>query len=289
MIAKEISMPTECGRGPSSVGNGKEGKDRFSFVMITQDDPLYVREFFEEFLAHYRPLEDLKLVVVAPTLGKRSLRILVRQMYDFYGPFDFVRMGLRFLRLRLLERISGGSLFCRSFSIEGACRARGVQVEKWGDINSAEALATLQGVAPDLIVSVAAPQIFKKSLIALAPLGSLNIHNSPLPKYRGMMPNFWQMLNGEQEVGTTIHFINEGIDDGAIILQFMTPILPEESLDSLIRRTKRLGARMMVEAIGSVRSGRETRLPNAGTEATYFSFPSREDVRRFRKKGYRLL
>jgi len=141
----------------------------------------------------------------------------------------------------------------------------------------------------DLDISVAAPQIFKEKLIKLPSRGCINIHNSKLPKYRGMLPNFWQMFNGEKAVGTTIHFINAGIDDGDILFQKETPIEPGESLDSLIKRTKKLGAIFMIDAVLSLKQGPVKPLPNRKEEATYFTFPTKEQAKEFRKRGYKLL
>jgi methionyl-tRNA formyltransferase len=104
-----------------------------------------------------------------------------------------------------------------------------------------------------------------------------------------MLPNFWQMFNGEKTVGTTIHRINAGIDDGDIVLQTETPIHKGESLDSLICRTKKSGGRFMVEALHQLRTGRARVVPNRKEEATYFTFPTRKDVDEFRKRGYRLI
>jgi methionyl-tRNA formyltransferase len=126
-------------------------------------------------------------------------------------------------------------------------------------------------------------------LIDLPRLGCINIHHAPLPRYRGMMPNFWQLYHGEKSVGITIHKINPKIDEGEIILQKQVPIKAGESLDELIRRTKQLGAHFMVEAIEMVRNGRVKFKENRPEEGSYFSFPTREDVKKFRAMGHRLL
>jgi methionyl-tRNA formyltransferase len=104
-----------------------------------------------------------------------------------------------------------------------------------------------------------------------------------------MMPNFWQLYHGEKSVGITIHKINPKIDEGEIILQKQVPIKAGESLDELIRRTKQLGAHFMVEAIEMVRNGRVKFKENRPEEGSYFSFPTREDVKKIRAMGHRLL
>jgi methionyl-tRNA formyltransferase len=261
----------------------------FRILVITQEDPFYVRILFEEMFRRYRSLNEFVEVVIAPAMGKKSLKGLVLQMYRFYGFRDFLRMGIRFLAYKAGDKISRWVSMKRFFSIEQVCRHYGVPVRHCPDINSQAFLNDIRKYDLDLIVSVAAPQIFKEKLISIPKLGSINIHNSKLPKYRGMLPNFWQMYHGEKAVGTTVHKINAGIDDGEILLQKETHILPEDTLDGLICRTKQFGAEMLIEVIEGLKSGTLHPFPNIKAEATYFSFPTSADVAAFRKKGYRLL
>jgi methionyl-tRNA formyltransferase len=104
-----------------------------------------------------------------------------------------------------------------------------------------------------------------------------------------MLPNFWQMYHGETSVGLTIHRINAGIDDGDILLQTETPIVAGESLDALIRRTKKLGASLLIDVLRRVRAGDVRAIANRREHATYFTFPTRRDVEEFRRRGYRLI
>jgi methionyl-tRNA formyltransferase len=257
-------------------------------VFVTQDDPFYVRIFFEEFVQTCEERGEIKAVVIAPAMGKGFFGLL-RQMYSFYGGWNFVRVGTRYSLYKLISKLPAWARGKRFFSVEQVCRHHGVRVMRTRDLNSPEFLAQLAQWRPDLIVSVAAPQIFREALIRLPRLGCINIHNSKLPRYRGMLPNFWQMFYGEKTVGTTIHRINAGIDDGDILMQTETPICAEESLDALIRRTKRLGARLMIEMLARFRAGEVPALANRAEEATYFTFPTRRDVEEFRRRGYRLL
>jgi len=262
---------------------------RFRFLFITQEDPFYVRLFFEEFLASYPRQDEIAGVVIAPTMGKKSLLQLVRQMYDFYGLRDFLVMGTRYVIYKIACRLGRIVPLGRFYSIAQVCAHYRVPVLTSAKVNHAEFLDRVRALEIDLIVSVAAPQVFKPALIDLPRLGCINIHNSRLPKYRGMLPNFWQMYHGEKSVGTTIHRINASLDDGKIIVQSDTPILPGESLHSLIERTKRAGAHLMRRAIEQLRDGTAVEIDNRKEEATYFTFPTRADVREFRRRGYRLI
>lgn len=261
----------------------------FCFAFITQDDPIYVRIFFDEFFRSYKDRDAIRAVVIAPAMGKKSIGALAKQMYDFYGPIDFLRVGTRYAIGKGLARLPRWLRGNKSFSLAQLCEDQGIPVVQARNVNAPEFLDLAKTWDLSLVISVAAPQIFREHLINLPSQGCINIHNSPLPKYRGMLPNFWQMYHGEREVGTTVHRINAGIDDGDIILQKFSPIESGESLDSLIRRTKKLGARFMADAIELVRTGKATAIPNRKEDATYFSFPKPDDVREFRRRGYRLL
>jgi len=271
------------------MGNDQAMTPSLSIAFITQDDPFYVRIFFEEFLASCERRDEIKVVVIVPAMGKKSFAALLRQMYDFYGDWNFLWVGTRYVLYKLASKLPAWARGQRFFSVEQVCRHYGVPVARGRDVNATEFLESLSRWGLDLIVSVAAPQVFREQLIGLPRRGCINIHNSKLPKYRGMLPNFWQMYHGEKTVGTTIHRINAGIDDGDILMQTETPINAGESLHALILRTKRLGARLMLDVLGRFRTGDVPVLENRKEDATYFTFPTRLDVAEFRRRGYRLL
>jgi len=270
------------------MGN-PEKMSSFNMVLITQEDPFYVKVFFEEFLKNYSSLDEVKGVIISPTMGKKSLTKLVKQMYDFYGPINFVRVGFRYVWYKVLAKVANILPINGYYSIEQLCKHYGVDVKKVNNINAEDFLHELSELDLDLVVSVAAPQVFKQRLIELPRYGCINIHGSTLPKYRGMLPNFWQIYNGEKNAGTTIHRINAGIDDGDILLQKESPIQKGESFDSLATRAKRDGANFMIEAIAGIKSGELKPMPNCQEEATYYTFPTKKDVREFLRKGYKLL
>jgi methionyl-tRNA formyltransferase len=269
------------------MANGE--KINFRILFITQDDPFYIKLFFAEFLRTYKYLAEIKGVVITPVMAKKSLLKLTRQMYDFYGPLDFLKMALRYAGYKITAVAPN---FLRSndrYSLAQLSKYYGIRVIHENNLNSMHFLDKLKGMSLDLIISVAAPVIFKQDLIQLPSCGCINIHNAKLPKYRGMMPNFWQMYHNEKSAGICVHEINPIIDDGRIILQKEVDIDSNETLDSLIRRTKRMGAHCMIEAINMIKSGNVKYMQNDSTQGSYFSFPTREDVKEFRRRGKRIM
>ncbi len=258
-------------------------------IFITQDDPFYVRCFFEEFFRIYPFPKEIEYVVIQSPMGKKSMARLIRQMYGFYGWEDFWRIGLRYLWAKNLNFM--GKLLSQKewLNISALCRVHGIGVLYKKDLHHPEFLKEIREKGIDLIVSVAAPTIFRRELIDLPRLGCINIHHAPLPRYKGMMPNFWQLYHGEKTVGITIHKINPRIDEGEIILQKKVTVIAGESLDALIKRTKRLGAHCMAEAIERVRKSGVQPIENRIDQSSYFSFPTKQDVRKFRQMGHKLL
>ena len=181
-------------------------------VFVTQDDPFYIKTMFEEFLTQNGDRHEVKAVVVCKTMGKKMSK-LVPQLYGFYGPVDFGRMGFRFASNKFLAA-TVGRITSKAFNLEQLFAARGVEVLRAENINSRALHDKLSAIEFDIIVSVAAPQVFKKRLLRLPDKGCINIHTARLPQYRGMMPNFWVMHNGDKQSAITIHTMDAEIDAG---------------------------------------------------------------------------
>src|SRR6202043_837367 len=96
------------------------------------------------------------------------------------------------------------------------------------DVNALEFLYQLRKEKTELLVSVSCPQIFRCALIDLPPKGILNIHGAILPQYRGVMPSFWMLANGERQAGVSIYFVNEEIDAGELCGQEVFAIGADE-------------------------------------------------------------
>jgi methionyl-tRNA formyltransferase len=156
-------------------------------------------------------------------------------------------------------------------------------------VNRPEYIAKLRAISPDVIVSVAAPEIFKAEILGVPRLGCINIHSGRLPTYRGMMPTFWQMQRGERAITITVHRMAEKIDAGDVLATREFPIEPMDSLDRVIKGTKCAAARLVIRVLQDLRAGRTHSERLDMREAEYFSFPKRKDVGQFRKMGHRLL
>ena len=100
------------------------------------------------------------------------------------------------------------------------------------------------------------------------------------------MPSFWVLRYKEKKTGVSVFKVDEGIDSGPIIVQKEVKI-EGESQEQLILKTKQLGISAIVEAVDKVEKGYIKFMPNNDDDMTYFSFPTKNDVKEFLKNGNR--
>lgn len=260
-------------------------------VFFTQDDPFYVKVFFDEFFRIYDKREEIQAIVISKSMGKKSKYLLAKQMLEFYGYYDFLKVGLKYAVFKTLStrNLKNKNRSSRTYSVKQVADLYDIPILLKNDLNSKAFIDCVQKYNADLFISVASPIIWKEPLIKIPSMACINIHNAPLPNYRGMLPNFWQLYNRENKVGITIHRIDIGIDTGPIIEQAIIDLVGvDQSLDSLIRKTKRIGAHTMIDVIEKFRSDQVEYRKMQGS-GSYYSFPKKKDVQEFRKRGGRLL
>jgi methionyl-tRNA formyltransferase len=146
-------------------------------------------------------------------------------------------------------------------------------------VKAPEAIEELRALAPDLQVVVAYGQILPRSVIDLAPRGTINVHSSLLPRYRGAAPIHWAILNGDAETGVTTMMIDEGLDTGPVLLARATPIGPEETTPQLEARLSQMGGALLIETIDGLVSGAVTPRPQDHSAATVARMLRKEDGR----------
>lgn len=155
------------------------------------------------------------------------------------------------------------------------------------DINNIDFIKAISTMRPNLFVSILFNQIFQQSILSLPSLGTINVHPSMLPYYRGMSPTFWVLANGESKTGVTIHTIeNREIDRGKIIAQKEIEIMPDDTEHTLYWRCTNQAIVLLVKAFDDIERN-TIRYTKMGGIGSYFSIPTKQAVRQFRKRGKR--
>jgi methionyl-tRNA formyltransferase len=146
-------------------------------------------------------------------------------------------------------------------------------------VREPEAQEELRRLAPELQVVVAFGQILPRSVIDIAPRGTVNVHASLLPRLRGAAPIQWAIATGETETGVTTMLIDEGLDTGPLLVARSAAIGPEETAADLEPRLARLGAEALLETVRGITDGTLHPVPQDHTRATLAPILSKEDGR----------
>jgi len=242
-------------------------------IYLTTNDPLYLPAFYDRVLRE-RHADTLAVYITPPLFKKQTTWQATQRYIKTFG------MGAA---AHLTARVLGAKMQGRS--IAAVCRKWNVPWEDVTDVNAPEFLQKLQALGPDVLVSVSCPLIFKRPLIELPPRGILNIHGAILPQYRGVMPAFRMLANGEKRAGVSIYFVNEDIDAGDLCGQRVFDILPNDTLDSFLQRSKAEAADLLLDVLRAMADGTVTRAPLNLSEGSYYKWPDAASVSQFRKLG----
>ncbi|HET9325894.1 MAG TPA: formyltransferase family protein [Candidatus Eisenbacteria bacterium] len=252
--------------------------------VLTQEDAFYIPRILDLMFERRR---DIVGVGIVPGELRRGHALKYLSMM---GPRDFaLQLGnLAFHRfMDLWGRFTTGA---RSYSVTGAARRAGVPSEVVPKVNDPEFSQRLESLGVDLIVSIACPQKIGARLLALPSRGCINLHGALLPRYQGMLPSFWVLAKGEQQTGVTVHWMDEKLDHGDVLLQEHLAIEPADTVHSLVLRSKvELGRHLLLRAIDLIERGVAPRQPMDLSKASYFSYPDPAAIAEFRARGRRFI
>ena len=156
--------------------------------------------------------------------------------------------------------------------------AHNLLVEQPEKIRNNDALrGRLETIAPDAILVVAYGRIIPPWMLALPPLGNINLHGSLLPKYRGAAPIQWAVANGERVTGVTTMLLEEGLDTGPIVEQTELPIAPTATAAELFPQLAKLGAPLVLSTLAGLAAATLAPQQQNDAEASHAPMLTRED------------
>ncbi|MGD9400954.1 MAG: methionyl-tRNA formyltransferase [bacterium] len=176
------------------------------------------------------------------------------------------------------DRPAGRGLSLRSPPVKKFAEANGLKIYQPPKFNRREFLDELESLGPDLIITAAYGRIFKSRSLGLPSRGCVNLHASLLPRYRGVAPINWAVINGETQTGVTTFFMEKGVDTGEMIVQKKTAIGENETAGELYERLADLGAGAVVETCDLIARGEAPRLSQDDSLATYAPKLTRDDA-----------
>lgn len=205
------------------------------------------------------------------------------------GQFAFIEQELfSELVFPLVDQTCQGG--ARYAGFEELQRRFGVPVQALTNLKDASELAKLRDVGADLFVSIRFGKILGTEALGLPSCGILNLHSGLLPKYRGVLATIRALLNGDAEIGCTLHWIDSpAIDAGAIVETVRMPVAKDHSLLWHILSLYRPGAGLILSAVRRLEQGEPViGTPQDASDSAYYSFPTDDDMLRFAAQGWRL-
>ena len=192
-----------------------------------------------------------------PDFAAASLKKLIDEHYDVVGVFTQP------------DKPRGRGMEVRFSPVKTLAAEQGIPVFQPEKMRDGTALAQLTALKPDVVVVVAYGRILPDDILAVPPLGTINVHGSLLPKYRGSAPIQWAVLNGDRVTGVSTMYLASEMDAGDVIFTDETEIGEFETSGELFERLMVLGAELLDKTLRAVEAGAAPRHPQDHSQATY--------------------
>ena len=256
-------------------------------AILTQEDSFVIPENINIL----SKVKNIEVVCVIKIDSPGSLSNKKSLFIKGFGILQVAKMGTLFSFNKLLNLIDSIFLFKLKFlkSLRSAAVNSHSEYIEIRDPNDQSNIDWLAKKKIDLIISFSAPCVFKKELLEVPILGCINLHCSLLPNYAGLLPSFWTLFYKEQNLGATVHRMDDKIDNGSILGQVEIPKLSNPSMFEVIKKTKIAGGKLMISVVKDMIRGKILEQTNNVDSESYHSWPSLEQIKLFRANGGKLI
>ncbi|ALO15784.1 Bifunctional polymyxin resistance protein ArnA [Salinivirga cyanobacteriivorans] len=253
--------------------------------IITMDDPVQTRDFIK-YIIDQKKDQIVGLAVSKGdrlTIGKKRSKFLyIISLFLIMGISGFLKNSWITVFDKVRKKLSKYGLM-KDKSILEYVKSQNIPTWEIKTPNSKKFLSELKEIQPDIIINQS-QSIIKKDLLELPNIGVLNRHNALLPKNRGRLTPFWVLYKQEKETGVSIHFVEEGIDSGDIVVQKKYAVSKKDSFNSLVKKNYQIAPKAMVEAIEMLEKGNAKYIENDDSKATYNTIPTLKQAWTYRKR-----
>ncbi|WP_267401704.1 MULTISPECIES: formyltransferase family protein [unclassified Chryseobacterium] len=257
-------------------------------IIITQEDAFVVPKNIEKITQ----LDGVEILKVVDIDSDYSLVNKKSYFIKGFGILQTIKMGLNVVSAKIINIIDFATfqtLKITPKSLKAVSKRYKIDFLRIKNPNDKEFLNSIKSLQPDLIVSYSAPVVFKKDLLEIPKHGCINLHCSYLPYYAGVMPSFWTLYKKEKETGATVHYMDSKIDNGKILNQKKIQISANETMFSLILKSKEIGGNLMCDTILRIKNANIETTENITENGNYFTWPTIEQFQEFTKNGGKLI
>lgn len=219
------------------------------------------------------------------SLFRRIIKVSKRAGWEY----AFLKLFL-FGTIKILQSIHSIFRFLPNSypSLEFLCSRYHIKHYKFSSFNKDEIKDLLIDLQTDIIFSVFFNKIFDKTILSIPKKATLNLHPALLPLYSGCAPTFWALSHGESSSGVTLHYVDDGIDTGDILLQEETPIYKYDSVHSLYMRLSIHGAHLLILSVDNALNNYWQNISQNKAKRFYFYQPTKEGYKNLKKNGFKL-
>ena len=253
--------------------------------IITMDDPIQTYDFIKEII----DVKENEIIGLAIPKGNRLTLSKGKSKYTYIislllimGPWHFFKTSFKTIFHKIKKKLFKLGI-TKDPSIAAYAESKGILTKIIPTPNSKKFRTYLETLNIDLIINQS-QNIVKKELLSIPKIGVLNRHNALLPKNRGRLTPFWVINNGDKETGVSIHFVEEGIDSGEIIVQKKFKVKRNDNFNSIVDKNYNIASKAMIEAIDLLENNFSNFIPNNDINATYNTTPSLKEAINYRKK-----
>jgi methionyl-tRNA formyltransferase len=260
---------------------------KLKVMVITQNDKFVIpNNILMLAQADFIDLCEIVIIDSPKSLASRKLLFLFG-----FGPAQCIKLIVKFhiksvIRyiLFLLKATKSKNLTIRQVALKHSCGFRTIS-----DPNEMTFVNECVTKQLDVIVSYSAPTIFKEKLLKAPKFGCINLHCSLLPDFAGSLPSFWTLYHGAEEIGASVHIMDNKIDNGPLLSQVKVKCLQNATIYDNIQITKKMGGAAMLDVLEDI-SKRQVLVPLDTVRPSYhFGWPTINEIRLFKKKGGKLI
>ena len=214
------------------------------------DDPIQTYDFIKNIIDE-RGTDIVGLAIpngnrLTLSKGKSKFKYIF-SLFLILGPYYFVKNSYIAIKHKILKKISKFG-FIKDPTIIGYANDKGIETKIIKSPNNKIFRDYLTSLDLDIIINQS-QSFIKKELLQIPKIGVLNRHNALLPKNRGRLTPFWVIFNKESKTGVSIHFVEESLDSGDIIVQKEYEVSKKDTFNTLVIKNYELASKAMIEAL----------------------------------------
>ena len=251
--------------------------------IITMDDPVQTYNFIASIIKNRKD----QVVGLAVSKGDRltlpkgrSKITYLLSLLLIMGPRAFIKNVLVSIKFKMNKKLASRG-WVKDPSIAALAEEYGIPTHRIKTPNSKAFREKLESMDLDVIINQS-QSIIKRGLLDIPKIGVLNRHNALLPKNRGRLTPFWVLFKKEMETGVSIHFVEEGIDSGDIVVQKKYEVSRKDTFNSLVKKNYQLAPAAMEEALVALENGQTDFIDNDDDQATYNTVPTFKEALQYR-------